>query len=115
MHTFIGDDPDKIIRLAHDPAMLSQRSGSKGDALTRELPLDHASLELSVDRPLEDVHSVTMIERAACHAKVRFRSSPPRACYELGQKPHRNADSTVGLVPSRSPFSAYLSCLLSSS
>ena|SRR5215210_394212 len=38
-----------------------------------------------------------------------------RACYELGQKPHRNADSTFDLVPSRSPFSAYLSCLLSSS
>jgi hypothetical protein len=33
----------------------------------------------------------------------------PRACYELGRKSHRNADSTVGLVPSRSPFSAYLS------
>src|SRR5215204_4812043 len=27
-----------------------------------------------------------------------------RACYELGQKPHRNADSTFDLVPSRSPF-----------
>src|SRR5215218_8211600 len=32
-----------------------------------------------------------------------------RACYELGRKPHRNADYTVGLVPSRSPFPAFLS------
>src|SRR5215211_8143228 len=32
-----------------------------------------------------------------------------KACYELGRKPHRNADSTVGLVPSRSPFSPFLS------
>jgi dipeptidyl aminopeptidase/acylaminoacyl peptidase len=34
-----------------------------------------------------------------------------RACYELGRKSHRNADSTVGLVPSRSPFPAFLSHL----
>jgi hypothetical protein len=33
----------------------------------------------------------------------------PRACYELGRKSHRNADSTVGLVPSRSTFPAFLS------
>src|SRR5215218_3551079 len=33
----------------------------------------------------------------------------PRACYELGQKSHRNADFTVGLVPSRSPIPAFLS------
>jgi hypothetical protein len=32
-----------------------------------------------------------------------------RACYELGRKSHRNADFTVGLVPSRSPFPAFLS------
>ena len=32
-----------------------------------------------------------------------------RACYELGRKPHRNADYTVDLVPSRSPFPAFLS------
>ena len=31
-----------------------------------------------------------------------------RACYELGRKSHRNADSTVALVPLRSPFSAFL-------
>src|SRR5215213_4523014 len=35
--------------------------------------------------------------------------SASRACYELGRKPHRNADYTVGLVPSRSPFPAFLS------
>src|SRR3954468_7545055 len=29
-----------------------------------------------------------------------------RACYELGRKPHRYADSTVALVPLRSPFPA---------
>jgi Uma2 family endonuclease len=33
-----------------------------------------------------------------------------RACYELGRKSHRNADSTVGLVPSRRLFPAFLSC-----
>jgi hypothetical protein len=32
-----------------------------------------------------------------------------RACYELGQKSHRNADFTVSLVPSRSLFPAFLS------
>jgi hypothetical protein len=32
-----------------------------------------------------------------------------RACYELGRKPHRNADCTVGLVPSRFPFPLFLS------
>jgi serine phosphatase RsbU (regulator of sigma subunit) len=32
-----------------------------------------------------------------------------RACYELGRKSHRNADFTVGLVPSRSLFPAFLS------
>jgi hypothetical protein len=32
-----------------------------------------------------------------------------RACYELGRKSHRNADSTVGSVPSRSTFPAFLS------
>jgi hypothetical protein len=40
------------------------------------------------------------------------RISPPafpRACYELGQKSHRNADFTVSLVPSRSLFPAFLS------
>jgi hypothetical protein len=31
-----------------------------------------------------------------------------RACYEPGQKPHRNAASTVALVPVRSPFPAFL-------
>jgi hypothetical protein len=36
-------------------------------------------------------------------------SKDPRACYELGRKSHRNADSKVGLVPSRSPFPAFLS------
>src|SRR5215217_5081407 len=35
--------------------------------------------------------------------------SGSRACYELGQKSHRNADFTVGLVPSRSPIPAFLS------
>jgi predicted ester cyclase len=34
---------------------------------------------------------------------------PARACYGLGRKSHRNADSTVGSVPSRSPFPAFLS------
>jgi transposase len=32
-----------------------------------------------------------------------------RACYELAQKSHRNADFTVSLVPSRSLFPAFLS------
>jgi TolB protein len=33
-----------------------------------------------------------------------------RACYELGRKQHRNADYTVGLIPLRSPFPAFLCC-----
>jgi len=32
-----------------------------------------------------------------------------RACYELGRKPHRNGDCTVGLVPWRFPFPLFLS------
>jgi hypothetical protein len=39
-----------------------------------------------------------------------MRVNKPRACYELGRKPHRNADYTVALVLSRSPFPAFLSC-----
>ena len=42
-------------------------------------------------------------------AMLLRREGLSRACYELGRKPHRNADSTVGLVPSRSPFPAFLS------
>jgi hypothetical protein len=38
---------------------------------------------------------------------ARVRSA--RACNELGRKPHRNADCTVGLVPSRFPFPLFLS------
>ena len=38
-----------------------------------------------------------------------FLDGYPRACYELGQKSHRNADFTVSLVPSRSLFPAFLS------
>jgi transposase InsO family protein len=37
------------------------------------------------------------------------RMEEPRACYEPGRKSHRNADSTVGLVPSRPLFPAFLS------
>jgi uncharacterized protein (TIGR02118 family) len=37
------------------------------------------------------------------------RYEAARACYELGQKSHRNADFTVSLVPSRSLFPAFLS------
>jgi hypothetical protein len=32
----------------------------------------------------------------------------PRPCYELGRKPRRNADSTIALIPLRSPFPAFL-------
>jgi hypothetical protein len=39
----------------------------------------------------------------------RFCRSEARACYELGRKSHRNADSTVGPAPSRSTFPAFLS------
>src|SRR5215211_1858610 len=38
----------------------------------------------------------------------RFIKRQIRACYELGRKSHRNADFTVSLVPSRSPFPAFL-------
>jgi hypothetical protein len=38
-----------------------------------------------------------------------YRLWVTRACYELGRKSHRNADFTVSLVPSRSPFPAFLS------
>jgi len=34
-----------------------------------------------------------------CLYRRSFEDAPdPRACYELGQKSHRNADSRVGLV-----------------
>ena len=38
-----------------------------------------------------------------------FHGDFPRGCYELGLKPHRNADSRVGLLSSQSMFSAFLS------
>ena len=42
-------------------------------------------------------------------ASGEHRHEKARACYELGRKSHRNADSTVGLGPSRSTFPAFLS------
>src|SRR5215213_8337634 len=44
------------------------------------------------------------------HKHVTTLSTASRACYELWRKSHRNGDSTVGLVPSRSLFTAFLSC-----
>jgi hypothetical protein len=41
--------------------------------------------------------------------KSATASETLRACYELGRKSHRNADSTVSLVSSRSLFPAFLS------
>src|SRR5215212_4909481 len=41
------------------------------------------------------------------HETLRKRKRS-RACYERGRKSHRNADSTVGLVPPRSTFPAFL-------
>jgi hypothetical protein len=35
---------------------------------------------------------------------IRSDASLARACYELGRKPRRNADSTNALIPLRSPF-----------
>src|SRR5215211_7721219 len=40
---------------------------------------------------------------------VELPAGRSRACYELGRKSHRNADSTVGLVPSPSLFPVFLS------
>ncbi len=42
-------------------------------------------------------------------ASRKIAAGKARACYELWRKSHRNADSAVGLVPSQSPFSAFLS------
>src|SRR5215212_11689526 len=48
----------------------------------------------------------TKLARSA--ARVTIVVFLSRACYELGRKSHRNADFTVSLVPSRSPFPAFL-------
>jgi hypothetical protein len=48
-----------------------------------------------------------LLTRLASINRSAFRDF--RACYELGRKSHRNADFTVSLVPSRSPFPAFLS------
>jgi pimeloyl-ACP methyl ester carboxylesterase len=45
----------------------------------------------------------------ACNKLLQRCFVESRACYELGQKSHRNADFTGSLVPSRSLFPAFLS------
>src|SRR5215217_3216549 len=65
------------------------------------------------ERPMlyyvEPVHPYAGMEQFSCASKAASSSTPSRACYELGQKPHRNADSTLGLGPSRFPFFPFLS------
>jgi cobalt-zinc-cadmium efflux system protein len=59
---------------------------------------------------VEGVEGGARPSRLGDHFRLPCARRPrPRACYELGRKSHRNADSTVGLLPSRSTFPAFLS------
>jgi hypothetical protein len=59
---------------------------------------------------LRDIREGCPHRRVLCaRCKDRGREGL-RACYELGRKPHRNAGSTVALVPLRYPFPAFLRC-----
>jgi hypothetical protein len=63
---------------------------------------------LSIYAYIQDIQSVGVEETRRSLRSLSGRLWA-RACYELGRKSHRNADSTVSLVPSRSPFPAFLS------
>jgi heme-degrading monooxygenase HmoA len=58
---------------------------------------------------VQEIHERELVEQEFGVARSIQQASLPRACYELGRKSHRNADSTVSLVPSRSMFPAFLS------
>src|SRR5215216_2126398 len=63
----------------------------------------------------ENATSTRLAESKGIEDRPVFAIPYVRACYGLGRKSHRNADSTVGSVPSRSPFPAFLSRFSSSS
>src|SRR5215216_6634789 len=58
-------------------------------------------------RDMEDLWKSDQLPRRASSSITHSRV--PRACYERGRKSHRNADSTVGLIPPRSTFPTFLS------
>jgi hypothetical protein len=60
-------------------------------------------------RPLDVKDVEAFIGQMADVGATLGELAAPRARYALGRKSHRNADSTIGLVTSRSPFPAFLS------
>ena len=79
-------------------------------------------LESTIEDLIAERDKVVAYWRAQATHRGEYMGIPPtgnrvnfRACYALGRKSHRNADSTVGSVPSRSPFPAFLSRFQSSS
>ena len=127
--TEIGADP-KVIRdyaqaaedlgyehlLAYDHVLGADPSNREGWRGYTHKTMFHEPLTLfcylaAITRRLELVSGVIVLpqRQTALVAKQAAEVDVLRACYELGRKSHRNADSTVGLVPSRSTFPAFLS------
>src|SRR5215218_9341931 len=88
----------------------------RGDAilhcLKNEAAMDSGKRHVAAhkNRLYHSVKSYSQSLRKIVYSPRYVDRSPQfsRACYELGRKPHRNADSTVTLVPLRSPFPAFL-------
>jgi hypothetical protein len=90
-------------------------------SLSRYTTVPYSPVELWVEfKPVDDLQTIgsfgenskTSLENLSIlktSLLEQYRAENPRACYELGQKSHRNADFTVSLVPSRSLFPAFLS------
>jgi CRISPR-associated endonuclease Cas3-HD len=94
----------------HDTARLASHFAAKFQAgelaYIAGLVHDIGKYNPAFQRYLHDAHAgreATSVPHAV------YGGLAARACYELGQKSHRNADFTVSLVPSRSLFPAFLS------
>ena len=81
----------------------------EGGKIAEEWSEGGGLLELTQQRLEQEIRERERFEQELQVARSIQQASLPRACYELGQKSHRNADFTVGLVPSPSPFPAFLS------
>jgi predicted ATPase/class 3 adenylate cyclase len=75
----------------------------------RTLEAIEAICDAEGDLPVDAFDGVSSLLDKSLIRQEEGPGGEPRACYELGRKSHRNADSTVGLVPSRSTFPAFLS------
>src|SRR5215213_6138240 len=80
----------------HDLPYLRRRGGECEELRARGMPLGLMP-GMSYE---QKVITLQAGEAALLYSDGLVEAHDPKACYELGRKSHRNADSTVGLVPS---------------